>query len=1171
VADPFVHLHVHTEYSMLDGASRVNDLMRTAAEQGMPAMAMTDHGQMFGALDFYKAGKTHGVKPIIGSELYMAPGSRFVKGSRRPANDETMFAGGGRSAKVEPYHHLIVLARNERGYRNLMRLSSRAYLEGYWYKPRADKELLAEYADGLICLSGCLGSEVNQLLLNGDREGALAAAASHRDIFGAENYFIELQDHGIDGQHQTNPDLIRIARDLGVGLVVTNDSHYTTREDHDAHDALLCIQTGSQKADANRFKFHGDQHYVKSAEEMRALFPDLPETWRNTVEIAERCELEIEFGVNHLPSYPVPDGRTEASELRVEVLAGARERYGTDEQDRLPQEVQERLDNELSVIEQMGYPAYFLIVADLCRHAREVGIRVGPGRGSAAGCAVSYCMGITQLDPIVHGLIFERFLNPHRVSMPDIDIDFDERRRGEMIRYATERYGADHVAQIITFSTIKAKQAIKDASRVLGYPYGFGERLTKMLPPAVMGREHPLDQARELSAELREAWETEADAKKVLDTAASLEGLRRQHSIHAAGVVIGAEPITNHAPVLRVEADGEVVTQYDGGMVEAIGLLKMDFLGLRNLTVITDALDHIEATTGERIEIEDLPLDDPATFRMLAEGETDGVFQLDSAGMKALVRNLKPDRFDDIVALLALYRPGPMKADLHNEYARRKHGRSKITLLHEDLGEFLDTTYGLLIYQEQVLQIAQKLAGFTLGEADMLRRAIGKKKRAEMEKQKAAFLSGIVEQGYEESLGVQLWDLIEGFADYAFNKSHSAGYGLVSYQTAWLKANHPVEYMAALLTSVKGNKDRLPLYLHTCRMMGLDVLQPDVNASLTDFAPAEDGRIRFGLSAVRNVGEQVVEAIIDARQRKGAFTSFADFCTKVDASCLNRRTLESLIKAGAFESLGHPRKGLLLSFEPIADEAIARKRAEAEGQFSLFDSGGRDGDDDVSLVDSVVVADVEFDRREKLAHEREMLGLYVSDHPLLGMERLLSELSPVSIADLLEHAGGRDSVQVAGILTGLQKKFTRKGEPYVVGTLEDLRGSIDCIFFPSVYQQAVDLLTDDALLRVSGRIDDADPPKIIAFDVIAPDTSDADGQPLVLQVAPQQCTDSVVGQLRTVLSDHPGPVPVHLRLGLNGHARPTTLQLPADFSISRNPGLFAELSEILGPEAVALS
>jgi DNA polymerase-3 subunit alpha len=1165
VTDSFVHLHVHTEYSMLDGASRVDDLMRRAAEQGMPAMAMTDHGQMFGALDFYRAGQKHGVKPIIGIELYMAPASRFTKGNRRPSDDKSMFEASSSNGKVEPYHHLIVLAQNEQGYRNLMRLSSRAYLEGYWYKPRADKELLAEYSEGLICLSGCLGSEVNQLLLAGNRRGALEAAAAHRDIFGAGNYFIELQDHGIDGQRTTNPELIKIARDLGVGLVVTNDSHYTHRDDHDAHDVLLCIQTGSQKSDTNRLKFHGDQHYVKTAEEMRALFPDLPETWRNTVEIAERCELEIEFGTNHLPSFPVPKGRTEIDELREQTYAGARTRYSAEADGNLRTDVVERLDYELGVIEQMGYPAYFLIVADLCAHARSVGIRVGPGRGSAAGCAVSYCMGITDLDPIEHGLIFERFLNPHRVSMPDIDIDFDERRRGEMIRYATERYGSDRVAQIVTFSTIKAKQAIKDASRVLGFPYGFGERLTKMLPPAVMGREFPLDQAREMSTELRTAWESEPDAKLVLDTAASLEGLRRQHSIHAAGVVIGAEPITNHAPVLRVEADGEIVTQYDGGMVESIGLLKMDFLGLRNLTVITDALDHIEETTGERIAVESLPLDDHLTYKMLSEGETDGVFQLDSAGMKALVRQLKPDRFDDVVALQALYRPGPMKAGVHTEYARRKHGLSKVSFVHDDLREFLEPTYGLLVYQEQVLQIAQKVAGFSLGAADLLRRAIGKKKRAEMEAQKAKFLSGIVDSGYQESLGKELWDLIEGFADYGFNKSHAAGYGLVSYQTAWLKANYPVEYMAALLTSVKSNKDRLPLYLHSCRVMGIDVLQPDVNASSVDFAPSE-GRIRFGLSAVRNVGEQVVEGIIDARQRKGEFTSFADFCEKVDAGVLNRRTIESLVKAGAFESLGHPRKGLLQTFDAILEQALARKRAEAEGQFSLFDTP--DTGATTTLVDTVQIPDIEFDRAEKLANEREMLGLYVSDHPLLGLERVLAELSTVSIGQLLQAGGGRDNVTVAGILTGLQKKFTRKGEPYVVGTLEDLQGSIDCIFFPSVYQAASELLTDDRLLRVSGRLDNADPPKIIALDVEAPDVSTDNGQPLVLNVAPQQCTDTVLARLRAILADHPGPVPVHLQLGPADRPHSKKLKLPADYSVTRNGGLLAELSEVLGPEAV---
>ncbi|HVM15601.1 MAG TPA: DNA polymerase III subunit alpha [Egibacteraceae bacterium] len=1168
MSNSFVHLHTHTEYSMLDGASRIDGLMRRVAEMGMPAVAMTDHGNMFGAVDFYKAGRRHGVKPIIGCEIYLAPGSRHVKGNRRPASREGApeAASGGRDPRQEPYYHLILLAENQQGYKNLMKLVSRAYLEGYWYKPRADKELLAEHAEGLICLSGCLGAEINQLLLAGDHDAARAAAGEYRDIFGADSFFVELQDHAIEEQRRTNPDLVRIARDLGLGLVVTNDSHYTEQGDAEAHDALLCIQTGAKKDDADRFQFKGDQFFVKSPEQMRALFPDDPETWKNTLEIAERCNVELTFGEHHLPAFSCPDGLSEGEYLRRKVLEGAQRRYGRrGPGGDLPAEVRDRVETELGVIEQMGFPGYFLIVADLCDYARSAGIRVGPGRGSAAGCLIAYCTGITQIDPIRYGLIFERFLNPERVSMPDIDMDFDERRRGEMIRYTTEKYGDDKVAQIVTFSTIKAKQAIRDSARVLGYPFGFGDRLTKMMPPPVMGKEKPLDQARKLSAELRQAWEHEPDAKRVLDTALSLEGLRRQHSIHAAGVVIAPEAITEYTPILRLEADGEIVTQYDGGMVEDIGLLKMDFLGLRNLTVISDCLRHIEANTGERILIEDVSLDDPATYKMLAGGDTDGVFQLDSAGMKALCRQLEPDCFDDIIALLALYRPGPMSAGLHSEYAERKHGRSKVRVPHPDLEEILADSYGLLVYQEQVLKIAQQLAGFSLGQADLLRRAIGKKKQAEMDAQKSRFVEGCVAGGYERKLASDLWDLIEGFADYAFNKSHSAGYGLVSYQTAWLKAHYPVEYMAALLTSVKANKDRLPLYLHSCRMMGITVLPPDVNESELDFTPSPrtgDPQVRFGLSAVRNVGEAVVESIVAARQAKGRFTDFADFCHKVDAGVLNRRTVESLVKAGAFESLGHPRKGLLLIFETICEQALARKRAEAEGQYSLFgDVGGAE-----ELVEAVAVPDVEFDRKEKLASEREMLGLYVSDHPLLGLERLIAELSSGSITALLER-GAAGPVRVAGILTGITKKFTRRGEPYVVGTLEDLQGSIEVIFFPQVYQAAQELLTEDTVLCVKGRWDDGDTPKVIATEVHAPDLSEATGAPLRLSVAPQQCTPEVVERLKDVLAGHPGVVQVHLHL-MGGGGDGPTLRLSDDLCVARSPGLYAELKMLLGSEAV---
>ena len=1166
--DSFVHLHTHTEYSMLDGASRVQGLLRRAAEQGMPALAITDHGNMFGAIDFYKAGLEHGVKPIIGCEAYVAPGSRFTKGARGPK-------GGTAGGRKEPYYHLGLLAETQQGYRNLMQLVSRAYLEGYWYKPRADRELLAEHADGLICLSGCLGGEVNQLLLAGRRDDAVAAAAFYRDVFGPDRYYIELQDHGIPEQARTNGELIRIAAELSLPLVVTNDSHYTEQADATAHDALLCIQTGSQMSDPNRLKFSGDQFYVKSAAQMQALFADHPQTWRNTLEIGERCNVEITFGTNHLPRFDCPDGMTEAAYLRQQVFAGAERRYGLP----LIREVADRLDYELSVIEQMGFPAYFLIVADLCAYARSEGIRVGPGRGSAAGCAVAYCAGITDLDPIAHGLIFERFLNPERVSMPDIDMDFDERRRGEMIRYARERYGEDRVAQIVTFSTIKAKQAVKDAARVLGYPFGFGDRLTKMMPAPVMGKDFPLAKARELSSELATAWETEPEAKKVLDTALSLEGLRRQHSIHAAGVVIGAGPITEHTPVLRVDAEGEIVTQYDGGMVEAIGLLKMDFLGLRNLTVITDALSHIAATTGERIVIEEVPLDDPLTYKMLAEGDTDGVFQLDSPGMTALCRQLQPDRFDDIVALNALYRPGPMSARLHIGYCERKHGREKISYPHPDLAEILEPTYGILVYQEQVLEIAKVIAGFTLGQADLLRRAIGKKKPAEMEAQRSNFLDGAVAKGYQAKLGTDLWNLIEGFADYGFNKSHAAGYGLISYQTAWLKANFPVEYMAALLTSVKNNKDRLPLYLHSCRTMGITVLPPDVNSSEVDFAPLRQGadeggqqQIRFGLSAVRNVGELVVEAIIAARTHHGAFTDFADFARKVDGPVLNRRTLESLVKAGAFESLStpqqpHPRKGLLQVFEAIVEQAIATKRAEAEGQFSLFDSFAGPAEPVARLVEAVVIPDVEYDRAEKLAAEREMLGLYVSDHPLLGLERLLQDISPRSIPQTLAGANGAP-LTLAGIFTGKTRKFTRKGEPYATGTLEDLEGGVEIICFPAVYNQSDELLTEDAVLCVKGRLDNGDTPKVIVSEVSAPDLSDATGAPLVLTLVPQQCTPEVVTSLKALLAEHRGVVAVHLRLR-NASGRTTTLRLDDGLCVRRTPDLYAELKGLLGATAVS--
>lgn len=1149
---------------MLDGASRVGQLMESVARMGMPAVAMTDHGVMFGAIDFHRAGKKNGINPIIGCELYLAPEER---------HNTTMLTLEGKR-----YYHLTVMAENQVGYRNLMKLSSRAYTEGYWYKPRVDRELLEQHSEGVIVLSGCLGGEVNQKLLAGKDADALATAAWYKEVFG-DRYFIELQDHDIPEQHATNARLIEIGTKLGIGLVVTNDSHYTERADYDAHDALLCVQTASLKSDTDRFKFHNDQFYVKPAEQMQALFPDHPETWKNTLLIAERCNVEFDFDTMHLPKFPCPEGYDEKSLLREKVREGAVRRYGAEDNstsyDGLRDEVRDRIEYELGVIEQMGFSAYFLIVADMIEHARNVGIRVGPGRGSAAGCAVSYCVGITDLDPIHHGLLFERFLNPERISMPDIDMDFDERRRTEMIRYTADKYGQDHVAQIVTFQTIKAKQAIKDATRVLGLPYSFGDRLCKMFPPAVQGRESPLAEALEQSGELNDVATTDPDGKKVIALAKGLEGLRRQHSIHAAGVVIADEPITDIVPTLQVDGNAEVVTQYDGRQVEDLGLLKMDFLGLRNLTIISDALEHIEATTGETPDVEKLPLDDAETYALISRGDTDGVFQLESTGYKALCRLMKPDRFEDITALGALYRPGPMSANLHTEYANRKNGLSPVTYIHPDVTEILEESYGLLIYQEQVQKIAQKIAGFSLGEADMIRKAIGKKLKDKMDALKGKFIDGTVAQGYDKKLGVDLWAQIEGFASYAFNKSHSAAYGLVTYQTAWLKAHYPVEYMAALLTSVKNNKDKLPTALHSCRTMDIEVLVPDINDSMVNFAPVigtdESGaktrprQIRFGMSAVRNVGEAVVGEIIAIRRGKGVFADFHDFVEKVPSTVLNKRTIESLVKAGAFESLGHPRRGLQMVVEPIIDNALTIKRKEEEGQYDLF--GGLGGSDDAGDVVNLDIPELEFDRKEKLNAEREMLGLYVSDHPLLGLERALSELSSAPIPSLQEAKGGGEAT-IAGLLTSVTKKFTKKGESYVVGTLEDLAGGIEVMFFPSCYQTYADLLVADEILVVHGRLDDGrDTMQVIADRVSRPDLSEATGAPLQLRLDPRQCAPELIARLRGVLVEHAGAVPVQLTVA-NGGKRVTEMAVPEALAVTRSPGLFAELKMLLGAEAV---
>jgi DNA polymerase-3 subunit alpha len=1075
-------------------------------------------------------------------EAYLAPGSRFEKQRRDTA---------------EPYSHLTLLAENQTGYGNLLRLVSAASLEGYFYKPRMDRELFERYGEGLIATSGCLGSEVNQRLLKGDRKGAAATLAEFRDLFGAGNYFVELHEHGLPEQRRVNPDLIALARDLGLPLLAANDLHYTHKADAAAHEVLLCIQTGAVLADPKRFRFEAEEFYLKSPAEMRALFADHPDACDNTLEVAERCDVQLRFGENLLPHFEVPDGHTLESWLRAEVERGAAERYG----DPLPPDARDRIDYELKVINQLGFAGYFLIVADLCRHAREHGIRVGPGRGSAAGSCVSYCLRITDLDPIAYGLMFERFLNPGRNEMPDIDLDFDERRRGDMIRYATEKYGADHVAQIVTFSTIKAKQAIRDSARVLGFPYKLGDDLAKAMPPPVLGKEHPLSVAFKLSAELRAARDSDPEARQVLDTAAGLEGLRRQWGVHAAAVVISRDPLVEQVPIMRREADGAIITQYEMNGVAKLGLLKMDFLGLRNLTVLDDTLVHLRARDVD-LDLGALPTDDPATFRMLQAGDSDGVFQMESEGMRRLLRQLRPDRFEDIVALIALYRPGPMEEI--PKYIAGKRDPRRVKHLHPLMAEITADTYGVLVYQEQIITLLQKVAGYTAGEADLVRKAIGKKIEALMRKEEPRFLAGCREKGLTDDQAQTLWRLIQPFAGYSFNRAHAAGYGLVAWQTAYLKAHHPVEYMAALLTSVKDDKDARPKYLGSCRRMGITVLPPDVNESDSDFTPAEGKAIRYGLSAVRNVGEQVVEAILAARREKGRFIDFFDFCEKVDIGVLNKRVIESLIKAGAFDSLGVPRRALFEVHEVAVDRVTVRKRAEAAGQFSLF--GGLGDGEDVVTEPLPPVGREEWEKSQRLAFEKEMLGQYVSDHPLLGLEHVLQRAADTALSSLGERADG-SVVTVAGILAKLTKKFTRRGEVYIVADLEDLDGGAECIFFPQVYTQHQGILVQDAVVVVKARVDARDDtPKLVALEVKPPNLTESGSAPVVLNLEARACNDGVVTRIKHILGSHRGKSPVHLQI--RGARSTMVVRLGDEFRVDPRNGLYAEIKAELGPDAL---
>jgi DNA polymerase-3 subunit alpha len=1177
--DSFVHLHVHTEYSMLDGAARLGAMAERTAELGMPAIAMTDHGNVFGAYEFYKKATEAGVKPIIGIEAYFTP--NIPRHERKGVN---FYDGGSDDVSARgAYTHMTLLSETTEGMHNLFRLTTGAWSEGYFKQPRMDRELLQRFGKGIIGTTGCPSGEVQVHLRYGNYDEARKVAGEFQDILGRENYFLELMDHGLDIENRVRDGLLRLAKDLQIPLLATNDSHYVNQADAKSQEHLLCINSGSTMdipagdGPGQRFAFSGDGYYIKSPAEMRALWVDkydLREACDNTLLIAERCDVAFTEGNGtFMPRFPCPPGEDETSWLIKEVEKGLAYRYPGG----VSEEVRRQADFEVGVITQMGFPGYFLVVADFIGWAKDNGIRVGPGRGSGAGSMVAYAMRITDLDPLVHGLIFERFLNPDRISMPDFDIDFDERRRGEVIRYVTEKYGEDRVAQIVTYGTIKSKQAVKDSSRILGYPFAMGDRITKAMPPSVMGKDVPLQEVFDPEhkrfgegGEFRQLYDGDADVKRVVDTAIGIEGLKRQWGVHAAGVIMSSEPLIDVIPLLKRPADGAMITQFDYPTCEALGLIKMDFLGLRNLTVLDDAVKNIKANRGQDVVLEELELTDPATYDLLQRGDTLGVFQLDGGPMRALLRSMRPDTFEDISAVGALYRPGPMGADSHNKYARRKTGREPVEPIHPELAEALEDvlgeTYGLIVYQEQVMAIAQKLAGYTLGQADILRRAMGKKKKSELDKQFAQFSAGMTERGFSMDAVDTLWKILLPFSDYAFNKAHSAAYGVVSYYTAYLKANYPAEYMAALLTSVKDDKDKMAIYLNECRRMKIQVLPPDVNESAADFTPVGND-IRFGLGAIRNVGHNVVDGIVAGRTEKGRYTDFNDFMDKVPAVVCNKRVIESLVKAGAFDDMKHKRRALVAIHELAVDQYVDIKKNEAIGQDSLF--AGMDGLEgtDAGFGIAVTVPDIEdWDKMTLLGHEREMLGLYVSDHPLLGLEHVLAASSDCTIGQLMldeERADG-SPVTVTGLITSVQRKLTKRGDTWAMVTVEDLDGAIDVLLFPSAYQLAATSLIEDAIVTVKGRLSrQKDQPELHGQEVTLPDLNDGPSGPVVVAMPLTRCTPAVVEQLKEVLRTHPGMSEVRLKLMSRESTK--VMRLPDRLRVTPSPALFADLKQLLGP------